>query len=309
VKAIASDATAALEDLARRGRRFDAAIVNPPRRGVHPSARRALARLSVETIAYVSCDPETLARDLDHFARLGYRAAELLPFDMIPLTEHVETVAILRRAVAPRPRVLYEDDDVIAVDKRGHEPTTPQGEHAASLLDRVRGLCRDAVPIHRLDVGTSGVVFFARAPSKVAAWSAALAAPSARKVYLAAVRGAAPEQGRIDAPLHEGKRRLDAVTRFARKRALGAHALLEVSPEQGRTHQIRIHLASIGHPVLGDARHGHAATNRHFEEKHALDRTFLHCASIELVHPHTGARVAVAAPLAGDLESVLERIG
>jgi len=180
VETLASDVTRALTDLSRRHRPFDAAVVNPPRRGVHPSARQALASLGPETIAYVSCDPETLARDLDHLARLGFRATELLPFDMIPLTGHVETLAVLRRAAAPAPRALYEDDDVIAIVKSPHEPTTPQGEHTTSLTRRVQQhLASEAVPIHRLDVGTSGVVLFARTPSRVAPWSRALGASSA----------------------------------------------------------------------------------------------------------------------------------
>ncbi len=309
VKAIAKDATSALEALLRRGSTFDAAVVNPPRRGIPPSARRALARLAPDLVAYVSCHPETLARDLDHLARLGLSATELSPFDMIPLTDHVETLAVLRRADPPAPRVLYEDRDVLAVAKCPHEPTTPQGEHATSLTDRVRRLAKDAVPIHRLDVGTSGVVFFARAPSRVSAWSDALGRDSAEKVYLAGVRGTPPEAGQVDLPIKDGEKRLPATTRFARLELRGGHALLEVRPLQGRTHQIRIHLASLGHPVLGDARYGHAATNRHFEEKHGLDRTFLHCARIELLHPKTGARIVVEAPLAGDLAAVLRSLG
>ncbi len=306
IETVASDASRALAELLSGGRTFDAAVVNPPRRGVPPAAREALASLGPEVIAYVSCDPETLARDLDHFARLGYRASELEPFDMIPLTDHVETVAVLRRAEASRPRVLYEDDDVLAVAKGAHEPTTPQGEHSTSLTDRVRRLAMGAVPIHRLDVGTSGIVFFAREPTRVAPWSRALGAASAHKVYLAATRGVAPEEGVVDLPIPEGKRRLAATTRFRRLRVLCGQALLEVSPEQGRTHQIRRHLAGIGHPVLGDARYGHAPTNRHFEEKYGLDRTFLHCARIELVHPKTGVRLVVAEELAGDLAAVLD---
>ncbi len=72
--------------------------------------------------------------------------------------------------------------------------------------------------------------------------------------------------------------------------------------------ELRVHLAAIGHPLLGDARYGHAPSNRHFVERWALDRVFLHCARIELVHPRTGARLAIAAPLAGDLAIVLARL-
>jgi 23S rRNA (uracil1939-C5)-methyltransferase len=80
-------------------------------------------------------------------------------------------------------------------------------------------------------------------------------------------------------------------------------------PEQGRTHQIRRHLSQIGHPVLGDERYGHAPTNRHFEEKYGLDRTFLHCVRFELEHAHSQARLVVESPLPGDLQTVLERAG
>jgi 23S rRNA (uracil1939-C5)-methyltransferase len=69
------------------------------------------------------------------------------------------------------------------------------------------------------------------------------------------------------------------------------------------------HLASIGHPVLGDERHGHAPTNRYFVEKCGLDRPFLHCARIELVRPDSGKPLVVEAPLPGDLVAVLDRMG
>src|SRR5207245_1854553 len=117
-----------------------------------------------ERIVYVSCDPETLARDLDHFTRLGYAPASLHPLDMIPLTDEVETIAVIRRSDVPAPRIHYEDDDVVIVDKSPHEPTTPQGEYASSLLDRVRARFADAVPVHRLDIMTSGLVIFAKSP-------------------------------------------------------------------------------------------------------------------------------------------------
>ncbi|MGH7298657.1 MAG: hypothetical protein ACRELB_27195, partial [Polyangiaceae bacterium] len=85
------------------------------------------------------------------------------------------------------------------------------------------------------------------------------------------------------------------------------HSVLRVVPEQGRTHKIRRHLAAIGHPVLGDDRYGHPTTNRYFEEKNGLDRTFLHCVRLELDHPDTGTRHVIESPLPGDLRAVLER--
>jgi 23S rRNA (uracil1939-C5)-methyltransferase len=310
LETVAASAASAIASFLRQNRVFDAVVVNPPRRGVDPETRQALGSLKPALVAYISCDPVTLARDLAHFARLGFVASEAQPLDMIPLTAHTETVVVLRRGAPPPPARLFEDDDVLAVAKSPHEPTTPQGEHASSLLDRVRSLpgLGAAVPIHRLDIGTSGVVFFAKDPSKVHAFSQALGHDSADKTYLALVRGGAPKEGTIDRPLHEEKRTVSATTHWKSVESLGGHTLLEVRPEQGRTHQIRRHLAAIRHPVLGDARYGHAPSNRYFEEKYGLDRTFLHAARMTLVHPKTGKKLVVEAPLAGDLEGVLVRL-
>ena len=101
----------------------------------------------------------------------------------------------------------------------------------------------------------------------------------------------------------------DARTRYRRLDVAGGHSLLRVQPDQGRTHQIRRHLASIEHPVLGDARYGHAASNRHFEQKHGLDRAFLHLARVELAASGGRDPLVLEAPLAGDLEAVLRALG
>jgi 23S rRNA (uracil1939-C5)-methyltransferase len=304
------DVTTVLRELAASGARWDGVVVNPPRRGLAPEVRELLARMGAPTVAYVSCDPETLARDLDHLARLGLAAARLEPLDMIPLTEEVETIAVLRRAPPAPPRVLHEEDTLLAVEKGAHEPTTPQGEYAGSLLDRVRALpdAERAVPVYRLDVGTSGVVLFARSPELAAPWQAALAA-GARKVYLVGARGVAPQKGAVTRALRDGGRVQPARTRFRRLAIAGGHSVLRVIPEEGRAHQVRRHLAMVGHAVLGDARYGHAPTNRFFEEKHGLDRPFLHCVRLELDHPRRGVRLIVESPVPGDLRSVLDRVG
>jgi 23S rRNA (uracil1939-C5)-methyltransferase len=303
-------AASALAGLVKRKSTFDLVVVNPPRRGMGPETRRALAALDPRAIAYVSCDPTTLARDLDHLARLGFGASELQPVDMIPLTEHTEVVVFLRRGKPPAPLVLFEDDDVVAIEKAPHEPTTPQGEHTTSLLARVQKLPRleAAVPIHRLDVGTSGVVLFARDTSRVHAWAQAIGSSSAQKTYVALVRGETLKKGKIERPLEDGKRTLPATTLYRKTDDIGGHSLIEVFPQEGRTHQIRRHFAAIRHPVLGDGRYGHPSTNRHFEEKHGLDRTFLHAARLEFRHPRTRRPLVIESKLAGDLEAVLERM-
>lgn len=304
-----ADVATAVRNLLEAKAKFDAAVMNPPRRGVSASAREWVARLGADTLVYVSCDPDTLARDLDHFARLGYAADALTPLDMIPLTEEVETVVVLRKAPIPTPRVMYEDDEILVVEKAAHEPTTPQGEYPGSLLARARRIpgAEAAVPVHRLDIGTSGLVMLARSTSVVAKWAGVLAAASTRKIYVAGARGVTPSKGAITRELREDGRLYPARTRYRRLAVASGHSVLRVIPEQGRTHQIRRHLAAIGHPILGDERYGHAPTNRFFEEKNGLDRAFLHCVRIELEHPTTGQRLIIEAPLPGDLRSVLER--
>ncbi len=314
VEAVCGDAADALRTRAERGERFDAVVVNPPRRGTSPRAREALALLGPAAIAYVSCDPDTLARDLAHLTRLGYAVTSLHPLDMIPLTDEVETVAILRRASVPVPTVVYEDAEVVVVDKAPYEPTTPQGEYAGSLLARVRRVrhAEEAVPVQRADVGTSGLLVFARRAEHVAKWERALAEPTARAIHIAAVRGITPTKGRIPRGERPEGKSVSIRTRYRRLSMAGGHSVLRVVAEPidvRRAPPIRRHLASIGHAVLGDEQYGHAPTNRYFAEKCGLDRPFLHCARLELTHPDSAAALVVEAPLTGDLLAVLERIG
>jgi len=303
----AEPAESALPRLAGEGARFDAVAVNPPRRGVAPRVREALAAVCDGPLVYVSCEPRTLARDLAHLAWLGLRAVRLAPFDLMPLTAEVECLAVLARGAPPPPAVLFEDDALLAVDKPPHLPTVPHPERAGSLLERVRALpgAAGAVPVHRLDAETSGVCLFARSAAAAAGAQRALADPAARKLYRALVRGVGRARGRIARPIVEAGRSRPAAIRYRRLSLVSGHALLEVAPETGRTHQIRRHLAGVGQPVLGDERYGHAPSNRHLFERAGLDRPFLHCAEIEL--PARGLRVA--APLAPDLVAVLERLG
>lgn len=309
VRAEAADVVSALRRLDEEKARFDAVVVNPPRRGMSPLARELVARLDVQTLVYVACDPDTLARDLDHLSRLGFTVATLRPLDMVPLTDEVETIAVLGRIGVPAPKVMYEDEEIVIVDKSSHEPTEPQAGYASSLVQRVRRLdgASGAVPVHRIDVETTGLVVLAKRADDTTRWQAVLAAESSRKIYVAAVRGVTPSKGAVTRALREDGKMYHARTRYRRLAVASGHSVLRVIPEQGRTHQIRRHLAAIGHPVLGDDRYGHAPTNRFFEEKKALDRTFLHCVRIEFTHPTKNQRLIVESPMPGDLRGVLER--
>jgi 23S rRNA (uracil1939-C5)-methyltransferase len=308
-----ADAEASVRRIADRGDGAppcDAAVVNPPRRGTAPAVRDGLARVRVPRIAYVSCDPRTLARDLDHFARLGYRAASVRPLDMMPLTDEVETVAILDRGPLPAPAILFENDAILVVDKGPHEPTVPQRELASSLTDRVRTIpgAETAVAAHRLETLASGLVVFARRPEDAPLWTQALAAPDARSVHTVAVRGILRPSGSIGRPVRDRSRTYPARTRYRRLSIVAGHTLLEATPDPGRPGQIGFHMTSIGHPVLGDPRHGDAATNRHFAEKHALDRSFIHRTRLDLKDPRTGERITVESQLPGDLRTVLAQM-
>ena len=302
------DVAEVVGSLTTAGERFDVVVMNPPRRGVSPAAREAIARIGAQLMIYVSCDPETLARDLDHFSRLGYTSGELMPLDMIPLTEEVETVSVLRRATPPTPRVIYEDEDIIIVDKAPHEPIEPQPEYMVSLIQRcTRAAGAPALqPVHALDAGTSGLCILARTDEALALWSTALAA-NGRLIYLAAAKGVTPTKGAITRDLREGGRSYPARTRYRRLAVASGHSILRILPDGARSHQIRRHLAAIGHPLLGDERYGHMPTNRYFEEKHGLDRTFLHLLRIEIAHPRTGQRLLVESSLPGDLRAAVER--
>jgi 23S rRNA (uracil1939-C5)-methyltransferase len=269
-----------LPRLAAAGERYDAVVANPPRRGMTPRVRQALAELGAERVVYISCEPATLARDLAHLARLGLRTVRLAPFDLMPQTAEVECVAVLHRAAPARPSVLFEDEWLLAID----EPVFGSREF-------------EEAPALRPEREASGVSLYARDSGTAARLRRARIAVR----YLVLVRGVARARGRVGERGGPGRHRRLAV--------LAGHALLEVRAEAGRPRSIRRQLAAIGEPVLGDERHGHAPSNRHLFERFGLDRPFLHLASIELVHPRSGRRLRVAAPLAPDLALVVERLG
>jgi 23S rRNA (uracil1939-C5)-methyltransferase len=216
-------------------------------------------------------------------------------------------LVLLERAPAPELTVLHRDAHLIAVDKPPHLPTTPHPEHVGSLLDLVRRMpgCEHAVPVHRLDAGTSGVCLFATRGEAVAELAAALSL--GQKTYIALAQGVVHKRGVIRRSLLEGRTPRTAETRYTRTRIVGTHSLIDAQPKQGRKHQIRRHLQAVGHPLLGDAKYGKSAGVRHFFERHALDRPFLHCSRI-ILRLETG-ELTLEAPLAPDLQRVLAELG
>jgi len=166
--------------------------------------------------------------------------------------------------------------------------------------------------VHRLDRDTSGLLVVARSEPVHRALRAQMARREITREYLTLVQGRPPARtGTIDAPIGRDRRRRTrhstdtdapraAITHFALERALPGTSLLRVRLETGRTHQIRVHLEAIGHPVCGDPEYGTAGLL-------GLRRQFLHAARLAFAHPADGRPVDVTSPLPADLREALRR--
>ena len=221
-----------------------------------------------------------------------------------------------------RDRVLYEDDHLIAVDKPVGVPAqatlaTDRGNLVA-LVSKLVG--REVGLVHRLDLETSGVTVFAKTPPATTALAGAFAHGTAHKRYLAVAVGALPDEGRIDLAISPDSRRwgkyramaggkVTAATRFrvlARREGLSA---VELFPETGRTHQIRVHLKALGAPIAGDDLYGGPQQGGSPEGRWHAGRVMLHARSLEIPHPATGALLRVEAPVPDDLRDLLVAAG
>jgi 23S rRNA pseudouridine1911/1915/1917 synthase len=214
--------------------------------------------------------------------------------------------------------VAYEDEYLLVVDKPAGVVVHPARGHWTGTLAQAlagRGAGGDepsrAGIVHRLDRDTSGLLVVAKSDDVHRALKSLLAARQIRREYSALVEGLPPARsGTIDAPIgrHRRERTLMSIdtddprqarTHFELERALPAASLLRVVLDTGRTHQIRVHLAAIGHPVCGDRQYGTAGI-------YGLRRQFLHAARLAFEHPITGAAVDVRSPLPDDLAAALE---
>jgi 23S rRNA pseudouridine1911/1915/1917 synthase len=226
--------------------------------------------------------------------------------------------------------IVYEDDAVLVVDKPAGMVVHPgagqtTGTLAAAALAHapetgaVGGQRRPGI-VHRLDKGTSGLLVIARTPAAYASLTSQLAARTVSRRYLAVVHGTlARAQGVIDAPVgrHPRDRTRMAVLPTGRgKRAVTRYRVLERFPtagatylearlETGRTHQIRVHLAAQGHPVVGDDTY-RARSGTRLDVP--IDGLALHAAELAFDHPVTGLRVTFAVPLPQRMERLLSRL-
>lgn len=225
--------------------------------------------------------------------------------------------------------LLYEDARLLIVDKPAgllSVPTSPEARDEDTAEGRVRAYIAHLRPrqpyvglVHRIDRGTSGAVAFALDAETRQALIQLFARHAIERRYLALVRGEPREdRGKIDAPIEddyrEGRRRVarpgaanarEAVTRFEVRERFGGAALLELQLETGRQHQIRLHLAHIGHPILGDHVYGR---ERGTLSGLTLPRPMLHAASLGFAHPWGSEPVRAVSPLPADFESVLETL-
>ena len=220
-------------------------------------------------------------------------------------------------------KILYEDDDLLVIDKPaglivhpapGHPTHTLVNamlSHLSELAD-ADDTSRPGI-VHRLDKDTSGVMLIAKNITALANLSEQFKSRSIKKVYLTLVRGhLKPERGVIEAPIgrDSGDRKKMSVTGESRGRQartnyrviryVGNNSLLEITSETGRTHQIRVHLAAIGYPVVGDGTYGTKSAY--------LNRQFLHAHRLGFHLPSSGDYVEFESPLPADLEKTLNEI-
>jgi len=230
--------------------------------------------------------------------------------------------------------VLFEDNDIIVVNKRAGMVVHPApGNTSGTLVNALMYRWRDSPPsvgdalrpgiVHRLDKDTSGVMVVAKTDRAYGPLADQIRTRSAVREYLALVEGSIREdRGEIDAPMGRsianrkrmavtGVRSRDALTRFEVVERLGPATLVRVRIETGRTHQIRVHMAYIGHPVVGDATYGRSDRSDIETVRKvgaALGRQALHAVRLSIVHPVTNESMQFDAPLPEDFRAALDTL-
>jgi 23S rRNA pseudouridine1911/1915/1917 synthase len=228
-------------------------------------------------------------------------------------------------------KIIYDDRDMVVIDKPAGMVVHPGAGHAEgtlvnALLHHVKdlsGIGGELRPgiVHRLDRGTSGVIVVAKSDAAHQELSRQFKLREVEKEYLALVWGVVQAGRRIESPIgrdpanrqkmsSRARHARHAVTRVTAAEQLRGVSLLRVAIYTGRTHQIRVHLSEIGHPIVGDSTYG--GIRRHLPSDlravRRLDRPFLHASRLVLAHPSDGRRMEFAAPLPPDLQQILDEI-
>lgn len=224
--------------------------------------------------------------------------------------------------------IVYQDDDLAVINK-------PSGllVHRSRIASEAREfamqMLRDQIgqhvyPVHRLDRPTSGLLIFALSSEIATKMSESFATSQVKKQYHAVVRGYLPEEGTVDYPLKEeldkiadaqadkDKEAQEAVTHFrclekvelpfkvSKKHDTTRYSLVELTPETGRKHQLRRHMAHLRHPIIGDTNHGDGRHNRFFREYFDSHRLLLAATGVEFKHPVSGEAISLTVPLPGE---------
>ncbi|MDP2787973.1 MAG: RluA family pseudouridine synthase [Pseudomonadota bacterium] len=222
-------------------------------------------------------------------------------------------------------RVIYRDDSLLIIDKPPGQAVHGGSGVSLGIIEQLRMELPDARFLelaHRLDKETSGILVLALKRSALVELHRMLREGEPRKTYLALAVGEWRDPVRhIKLPLHkylteDGERRVEvnhdtgqrAHTLFRRIKVAGGYSLLEAELKTGRTHQIRVHLAAVHHPIAGDTKYGNPELNRTLKRQ-GLKRMFLHSARLEIRHPLTGAELKIEAPLPADLQGFLDTLG
>lgn len=205
--------------------------------------------------------------------------------------------------------ILFEDDHIIVLNKPSGLLSVPgkAAEHFDSLASRVKARYPEAGCVHRLDMGTSGVIVMAKTAQATSALGRQFQDRKTEKVYYAWVAGqVAKGEGTIDLPLcvdwerrplqhvnYEHGRR--AITHWIRQKVAADRTLMRLRPITGRSHQLRVHMMELGHPILGD----HLYAPPHIQT--AAPHLLLHAAQLKIHHPVSGARLTFEAPAPFDM--------
>jgi 23S rRNA pseudouridine1911/1915/1917 synthase len=237
---------------------------------------------------------------------------------------------------APQPEelpilIVYDDPDIVVLDKPAGMVVHPAAGHTGgtlvnALLHHVKDLSgvggelRPGI-VHRLDRGTSGLMVVAKNDRSHQELSRQFQDREVEKEYVALVWGVVQAGKRIEEPIGRdpnnrqkmstrARRARTAVTRVTWAHHLHGVSLLKIAIATGRTHQIRVHLNAIGHPIVGDSTYGgvHRRVANHLRAVMRLDRPFLHSARLSFTHPRDGRRVDFDSPLPADLQSVIDDI-
>ena len=288
---------------AEHGARLDVALGGRPEVGSRAAAQRLIDAGAVTV--------DGRARPKRHLLSEGER--------VVAIVERSETT--LPADTAAPHSIAYEDDDLIVVDKPAGVVVHPAAGHpSGTLVDALRGRAaggrepwRPGI-VHRLDRDTSGLLIVAKNDRTHRALQDMLRRREIERQYLALVEGRPSSRtGTIEAAIGRDRRERtvhstrtdrprEARTHFEIERALPRTTLLRVRLETGRTHQIRVHMAAIGHPVCGDRQYGGGSCGKRL----VLMRQFLHSAKLRFTHPLTGAPIACESKLPVDLLRALE---